>query len=853
MRRSALFLGVLTLGTSSLYSETPTSPASAPPPAAPKPAAAAPNRGRIAAAAQRNENVAVQQIDTNAAKEANVRIGTRATASQFTGVDTEHFAVEHAQSPTEPLAITAISPRTGWHGEAFWNHQNSIFNARTFFQVGPVLPSRRNSYGFRGTTEVGPLGYFTFTGSQRKIRGMVNGNVLVPLASERIPLTTDPAARAIVQRFLNAYPAQLPNRPDFDPRALNTNAPQVIDGLDGTARLDRDIARSRLSASYTISRQRTDAFQLVAGQNPDSDIHSHRLRLALRTALSPTTELVLAGSFNRTRSSITPEPNAVGPRVRFGYQIEELGPDSHFPTNRTLNSFRYGAQMARVTGAHSFFWGGDVTRFQLNGVETNNQRGYFQFTNNFGRAAIENLRMGTPSIYEVTMGDLYRAYRNWSGGVYFGDRWRIRRVQMHYGLRYGWESAPVEAQSRDKIPYDCDCNNWSPRLGIAAELPHGWLMRTAGAVSFAPIPTVTYAQNRNNPPSVFNIQRYNPSLVDPLVGFDTSISRYSPTVLSPELTSSYAYQYNFTLEHRIFDRYTVRTGYVGSRSYKLMNSFVFNRARNVPGIVSTVFNVDERRPDARYTEIKEIVNAGIAYYDAALVTLDMPLRRGFTATATYTFSKAIDEGQDFTSIAANRDLLSSRSQSEYDSLKDRKGLSNFDSPHALMLDYSYQIPGGRHRMLRGWQISGATLWKSGTPLTLYVGSDSPGFGNVDGAPSDRPNIVDPSILGMTIGDPNTAPLILRRDRFAYIQPGQLRGNLGRGTFRKATIANMNAAISKQINWHDRTVLLRGEAYNLTNTPQFDEPQRNFSSPSFGRITNTLNDGRVLQLGVRFVL
>jgi hypothetical protein len=48
-------------------------------------------------------------------------------------------------------------------------------------------------------------------------------------------------------------------------------------------------------------------------------------------------------------------------------------------------------------------------------------------------------------------------------------------------------------------------------------------------------------------------------------------------------------------------------------------------------------------------------------------------------------------------------------------------------------------------------------------------------------------------------------------------------------------------------------MVRGEAYNLTNTPQFDEPQRNLSSPSFGRITNTLNDGRVLQLGVRLLL
>ena len=138
-------------------------------------------------------------------------------------------------------------------------------------------------------------------------------------------------------------------------------------------------------------------------------------------------------------------------------------------------------------------------------------------------------------------------------------------------------------------------------------------------------------------------------------------------------------------------------------------------------------------------------------------------------------------------------------------------------------------------------------------MTLYVGSDAPGFGNLDGSPSDRPNIVDSSILGETLGHPTTAPLILSRDHFAYIQPGQLAGSIGRNTFRKASIANLNAAISKQWNWHESTMQLRGEAYNLTNTPQFDEPQRNLSSPSFGRITNTLNDGRVLQLGLRFTL
>jgi hypothetical protein len=109
---------------------------------------------------------------------------------------------------------------------------------------------------------------------------------------------------------------------------------------------------------------------------------------------------------------------------------------------------------------------------------------------------------------------------------------------------------------------------------------------------------------------------------------------------------------------------------------------------------------------------------------------------------------------------------------------------------------------------------------------------------------------------MTVDHPNTAPSILRRDRFAYIAPGQPRGSLGRNTFRKDGIANFNAAVTKQWRWQARrewTFLLRGEAYNLTNHPQFDEPQRNLTSPAFGKITNTLNDGRVLQIGLRLVL
>jgi hypothetical protein len=330
-------------------------------------------------------------------------------------------------------------------------------------------------------------------------------------------------------------------------------------------------------------------------------------------------------------------------------------------------------------------------------------------------------------------------------------------------------------------------------------------------------------------------------------------------VLAREFVSPYSHQYSLTLEHRFGSQYTARFGYTGSRAFKLIDSSIQNRATPVPGIPFTTGTVDERRADPRFYDIKYILNGGGAWLNAAQASIDHQFRHGLLWSATYTFGKAMDGGVDYASTGANNDLTKGRAQSQFDNYHDRKSLSNFDSTHSVTVFFSYDIPrlsGAFRRLTEGWQVSGSMLAKTGTPLTLYIGSDAPGFGNVDGGPGDRPNILDPSILGTTIGDPDTAPIILRRDRFSYLTPGETRGNLGRNTFRKGGILNFNTAISRRWRWGlqgERAFLLRAEAFNLTNRPQFDEPQRNLSSPAFGKITNTLNDGRVLQLGIRVTL
>jgi hypothetical protein len=43
---------------------------------------------------------------------------------------------------------------------------------------------------------------------------------------------------------------------------------------------------------------------------------------------------------------------------------------------------------------------------------------------------------------------------------------------------------------------------------------------------------------------------------------------------------------------------------------------------------------------------------------------------------------------------------------------------------------------------------------------------------------------------------------------------------------------------------------RGELFNITNTPEFSQPNGSFGSAAFGSITSTTTDPRVVQFAIR---
>ena len=810
---------------------------------------------------RRNENVQLTLVDNNVQKEINIRMGTTATIVHEFDAAQGYFGSEFGNPPSRQIHLRP-STRGGVHGSFYETHGNSVFSARSFFQVGAVQPARSNDYG--ASVQLPLLGGSAFTAdlSQQRNRGNVNGNVLIPQPEERTPLATDPALRAKVSQILDSFPDEAPNRPDINPKAHNTNAPQEINNDLAGGRYDLPLGgQGRLMMDYRFRRQAVDAFQLVKGQNPNTTTGSHDGKLSWNRSWSPTTTGDFSVRFRRMTTRIVQDESAYGPLIFMGRQLQTLGGTSSIPYDRVQNFYTYAGSVATSRGSHDLKAGFSVMREHLNGIESSGHLGMIMFASDFGRDMITNLRMGTPSRISQSIGTPHRGFRRWRMQYFLGDTWKAhRKLTLSLGLRYEPTTRPVEVNGLSNVPFRCDCNNFAPRFGFAYRTGFG-ILRGAYGAHFGEIFTATYSQERFNPPGNIRLNVVAPDLLDPLAGLSMdaldSNSRTTVIRLAPDLVAPYSHQYNFSWIVTSSNGLFAELGYVGTRSHRLLSGWVLNRARDVPGIERTTRTVNERRPDNRYFDVRRILNGSRAYFDSAKASLGVRNWRGMTVDVSYWLSKAIDLGAHYASNATVRDAFAGRSQTEFEVHGDVKSLSDFDQPHAVLGKIGYRTPSVGsassvlNKALGGWELYSILLFKTGTPFIMYTGSDGPGFGNVDGAMGDRPSLVSPEILGRTIDHPDTSRQMLPRSAFRFVQLHEASGNLGRNVFRKDGIQNINFSVSR--SWkigNESTLTFRAESINLFNTPQFAFPGSDLSGGNFGQITNTLNDGRTFNLTMR---
>jgi hypothetical protein len=142
----------------------------------------------------------------------------------------------------------------------------------------------------------------------------------------------------------------------------------------------------------------------------------------------------------------------------------------------------------------------------------------------------------------------------------------------------------------------------------------------------------------------------------------------------------------------------------------------------------------------------------------------------------------------------------------------------------------------------GWEVTAIATVQAGFPL-------NPG------------NSVDTCVCGSAVY-PNVSrnPNLPKSERTegrwfdtsAFSHPAQWTiGNAGRGLIWGPGQRNLDMTLSKYFNITERFRLqFRSEAYNLTNTKAFSNPNVQNGAGTFGRITNVSNSARQMQMALK---
>jgi hypothetical protein len=267
------------------------------------------------------------------------------------------------------------------------------------------------------------------------------------------------------------------------------------------------------------------------------------------------------------------------------------------------------------------------------------------------------------------------------------------------------------------------------------------------------------------------------------------------------------------------------------------------------------------RPFPQFGDINvfEVTEGGKRQYHAMVLELDKRVAtRGWGGRLSYTWSNTRDNQFGETNTYASTTAVP---QDFYD-LDAEYGVSNFDSPHRIILAPIYRIPGpttGRAALLLGgWTTSAIVELVSGAPLnaTLSAGTSNTALGLLGGR--QRPNVVaDPNISGSDEEKVDTAitPGARWFNRGAFANPGGGQyGNAPRTLddarlqFRK----NLDIVVAKDTRFAGgQTAQIRFELLNLTNTPKFGGAVNTTDTATFGRITTQRGFMRIWQISLRY--
>ena len=331
--------------------------------------------------------------------------------------------------------------------------------------------------------------------------------------------------------------------------------------------------------------------------------------------------------------------------------------------------------------------------------------------------------------------------------------------------------------------------------------------------------------------------------------------------IEPDINSPRVQSWNVTVERQIGTDWQVAASYLGNYTDRLWDMVGINPAVfmgtgpcTIHGVAyptcSTTANTNERRvlylekrtEGALIGAVDLYADRGSQTYRGVKLSAQRRAASGVSLSGNYTWSYCFGN-----LMGGGLNQISSGSTNPDDPDLDR-GNCDQNRTHIGNVTLGYQTPQFASTALRvlasDWRVSGILNARAGGWLTVTTGRDT--SLNGQRVQQQRVNQVSDDVYG-----DNTLLTYLDRSAFALPAPGTF-GDHARNSVKGPGFWKVDMALSRLLSFAStQTVELRVEAFNLFNNFNWGNPNLNFSSGSFGRITAIAGDPRILQFGVKY--
>ncbi len=415
--------------------------------------------------------------------------------------------------------------------------------------------------------------------------------------------------------------------------------------------------------------------------------------------------------------------------------------------------------------------------------------------------------------------------------------------------------------------YTNDHSNWQPRVGLAYRLTDKTALRMGygrfydnwnSIIQLAQNYEGTWpdvgqliANNLNHPGGV------QATIGDPFNQGSGGVAYPAPTpflsagfvnwyVDPSDYKMPYSDQWNVGIEQGLGSNTVLSLAYVGSHNLRL-NQGTYGNTDPTPGPVSTEA---ARRPYPYITPTFYDRSVGQSKYNSFQFRLQQRESHGLTYIISYTRSKSMDNGCSGSFGAEGCEI-----QFPYNTNLDRS-VSGFDLPNIFSGSFVYDIPIGNGKsfsthnrfadyVIGNWQLGGILSLHSGTPFDVTVSNgDTSGTGNT----VERANLLSSDVY------------VHGQDPTVYLNPAAFGtpaqgtyGNLGRNSLRTNSFHNLDLSLTRRFPIKERFSLeFRADAFNISNSVVFAQPQRTLGNRNFGIITSTANTERQIQFSMKLL-